>query len=89
MYKIVLEEDDININNNINSFLEINQMNLMNDNSFIFSESNEDEKVDESLENSVENSVHFFPNYEQEMLKRRNSDIISRINYNIFPFEKR
>lgn len=89
LYKMVPEEDDINFNNNINSFLEINQMNLMNDNSFIFSESNEDEKVDESLENSVENSVHFFPNYEQEILNRRNSDIISRINYNIFPFEKR
>ena len=75
------------INDNLNSFLEINQMNLMDENSFIFSETNEEEKIEDVGEHSVGVPSIYFPSSGKEYLKRTNSDIISRICYNFFPFE--
>ena len=88
-YDLFLNDKD-DVNNNMNSFLEINnQMNIREDDSFIFSESNDEEKVDETFENSVVNFQGFFSSYEEEYAKRNNSDIISRISYNFFPGRKK
>ena len=84
------EEDNIN---NINNFLEMDENNVMDllNNSFIYFDSNEDEKMEEPLENSEKNFKEFFHNYEETKLERANSDLLSRIatgNY-FFPGGKR
>ena len=84
------EEDNIN---NINNFLEMDENNVMDllNNSFIYFDSNEDEKMEEPLGNSEKNFQEFFHNYEEPKLERANSDLLSRIatgNY-FFPGGKR
>ena len=73
------ESDDYN---NINSFLEINQKNALN-NSLNYLEQNEFENMEETFGNSEENFKESFKSYEPEYI-RTNSDIISRLSKNYF-----
>ena len=73
------ENDDYN---NINSFLEINQKNALN-NSLNYLEQNEFENMEETFGNSEENFKESFKSYEPEYI-RTNSDIISRLSKNYF-----
>ena len=63
-------------------------INLLN-NSFINFDSNEDEKMEEPFENSDEFSKEFFPYHHEPMLKRTNSDFISKITTDNFFFQER
>ena len=85
--------DEESEEDNINNFLEMDENNVMDllNNSFIYFDSNEDEKMEEPLGNSEKNFKEFFHNYEEPKLERANSDLLSRIatgNY-FFPGGKR
>ena len=83
------EENENNYINKLNNFLEMDEnevINLLN-NSFINFDSNEDEKMEEPFENSDEFSKEFFPYHHEPMLKRTNSDFISKITTDNFFFQ--
>ena len=85
------EENENNYINKLNNFLEMDEnevINLLN-NSFINFDSNEDEKMEEPFENSDEFSKEFFPYHHEPMLKRTNSDFISKITTDNFFFQER
>jgi hypothetical protein len=85
------EENENNYINKLNNFLEMDEnevINLLN-NSFINFDSNEDEKMEEPFENPDEFSKEFFPYHHEPMLKRTNSDFISKITTDNFFFQER